>query len=364
MEIDILSLFPGYFQGPFDESIVKQAKKKDLLRIDLHDIREFAEGRHRQVDDRPYGGGPGMVLMPGPVKKAIEKVRQPNSRVIHLSPQGQPLTAKLARKLAEEEHIVLLCGHYEGIDQRVLDKEVDEEISIGDYVLTNGCLPAIVLVDAVIRHVPGVLGHEKAAEEESFERGILDCPHYTRPECFEDMKVPEELLGGDHKRIADWRYRAALRKTEQMRPDLYVKVLLEERKATKRGKARESGVAEAGLHRVHLMVSHLKKSLAFYEGVLGLPLKEKGDDYALLDMGNIELMLMVGQSDEKKGLAPLFEVQFADEQRFRQMAKQVLGKAEIGYSPGKPGADAVSEMTLQVSDPDGHHWCLRCEKES
>lgn len=225
-QITILSLFPGYFKGPFDESIIMQAQKKGLIEIDLVNIRDFAGNRHHKVDDRPYGGGPGMVLMPQPVANAIRSVKKPGSRVIYLSPQGSVLNADKCRELANYEHLILLCGHYEGIDQRVLDTEVDEEISIGDYVLTNGCLAAIVLLDAVVRFVPGILGHELAASEDSFEQGILDCPHYTRPEDFEGIQVPAVLQSGDHKKIAEWRRRAALDKTKRARPDLYEKLNL------------------------------------------------------------------------------------------------------------------------------------------
>lgn len=220
MIIDILSLFPDYFKGPFDESILKRARQKEILDIRLIDIRAFADNRYRKVDDRPYGGGPGMVMMPQPVSAAIRHVKREKSRVIYLSPQGALLTADKCRELACEEHLILLCGHYEGIDQRVLDHEVDEEISIGDYVLTNGCLAAIVLVDGVARFIPGVLGDERAAQEDSFEEGLLDCPHYTRPEIFEGQVVPPVLLGGHHKEIADWRKKKALEKTRRVRPDL------------------------------------------------------------------------------------------------------------------------------------------------
>lgn len=220
MRIDILSLFPEYFRGPFDESIIKRARQKELIEINLVDIRTFADNRHNKVDDRPYGGGPGMVMMPEPVAKAIRHVKTSGTRVIYLSPQGAPLTAAKCRELAQQQHLVLLCGHYEGIDERLLESEVDEEISIGDYVLTNGCLAAIVLVDALSRFVPGVLGHEAAASEDSFEKGILDCPHYTRPEIFEGKSVPEVLLSGNHKKIAEWRHQAALQKTRDVRPDL------------------------------------------------------------------------------------------------------------------------------------------------
>ncbi len=221
---DILSLFPDYFAGPFDESIIKRAQSAGIIDINLVDIRDFAENKHNRVDDRPYGGGPGMVLMPEPVSRAICSVKTPKAKVIYLSPQGQLLTAKKARELACCEHLVLLCGHYEGVDERVIDSEVDEEISIGDYVLTNGCLPAIVLLDAITRFIPGALGHDDAANEDSFENGLLDCPHYTRPEEFEGKKVPEVLRSGDHKKIAEWRYERALEKTKRERPDLIEKL--------------------------------------------------------------------------------------------------------------------------------------------
>lgn len=161
-----------------------------------------------------------MVMMAQPTVSAIRSVKTPRSKVIYMSPQGRPLTAAKSRELAAAEHLVILCGHYEGIDERILESEVDEEISIGDYVLTNGCLAAIVLVDAMVRFVPGVIGHESAADEDSFEQGILDCPHYTRPEVFEGKEVPEVLLSGNHKKIAEWRNEQALKKTKRMRPDL------------------------------------------------------------------------------------------------------------------------------------------------
>lgn len=222
MIIDILSLFPAYFKGPFDESIIKRAREKGIIDVRLIDIRTFANNKHRKVDDRPYGGGPGMVLMPEPTVAAIRSVKNEKSRTIYLSPQGKVLDANKCRQLAKEEHLILLCGHYEGIDQRIIELEVDEEISIGDYVLTNGCLPAIVLLDALIRFIPGVLGHELAAEEDSFEKGLLDFPHYTRPEEFEGKRVPEVLLSGHHQEIAKWRYEQAFKKTKDVRPDLFL----------------------------------------------------------------------------------------------------------------------------------------------
>ncbi len=227
MEVDILSLFPAYFRGPFDVSMIQRARDAGLLDIRLIDIRDFAENKHRRVDDRPFGGGPGMVLCPGPVASAIRSVRKgKKSRTIYLTPQGKPLTAERCQELALEEHLILLCGHYEGVDERVLENEIDEEISIGDYVLTNGCIAAIVLIDAVMRFIPGVIGHPDAAKEDSFQNGLLDAPHYTRPEVFEGKSVPEVLLQGNHAEIRKWRLSQALEKTNRVRPDLADKVCL------------------------------------------------------------------------------------------------------------------------------------------
>lgn len=220
MEIDILSLFPEYFRGPFDVSMLKRGKDMGHLEIRHTNIRDFAENKHGRVDDRPFGGGPGMVLCPGPVARAIRSVRKAGSRVIYLSPQGPLLTAAKCEELAKLEHLVLLCGHYEGVDERVLQKEIDEEISIGDYVLTNGCAAAIVLVDAMARFIPGVIGHPDAVHEDSFQEGIFDSPHYTRPENFEGMEVPAVLLGGNHAEIRKWRKAEAKIKTGRVRPDL------------------------------------------------------------------------------------------------------------------------------------------------
>lgn len=220
MLIDILSLFPEYFQGPFDVSMLKRAREKGFLEIRHIDIREFAEDRHQKVDDRPFGGGPGMVLKPGPVVKAIRSVRKQNSHVICLSPQGKLLNAARCEEMAKKDHLILLSGHYEGIDERALQLEVDEEISIGDYVLTSGSPAVIVLVDAVSRFIPGVIGHPDAVKQDSFQEGIFDAPHYTRPEVFEGLTVPAVLRGGNHAEIEKWRKQQAREKTGRIRPEL------------------------------------------------------------------------------------------------------------------------------------------------
>ncbi len=220
MRVDILSLFPGYFDGPLNESILMQAQKKELLNVNLVDIRDFAEDKHRKVDDKVYGGGPGMVMKPEPTVKALRSVKKPSSRTIFMSPQGKPLTAKSCRRLATYDHIVILCGHYEGVDQRIIDAEVDEEISIGDFVLTNGCLAALVVLDGMARFITGVVGNPEAVDEETFENGLFDYPLYTRPETFEGMEVPSVLKSGNHAEITKWRRMKALEKTLTTRPDL------------------------------------------------------------------------------------------------------------------------------------------------
>lgn len=220
MKFDILSLFPDYFRGPFNVSIVGRAVEKGLIDIHLTDIRDFALDKYAKVDDRPYGGGPGMVLMPGPVAAAIRHVKSANAHVVYLTPQGTKLTAKKCEELAKKDHVVLLCGHYEGVDERVIAKEVDEEISIGDFVLTSGCSAAIVVVDAVCRFIPGVLGNEESGVQDSFQEGIFDSPHYTRPVEFEGMVVPQVLQSGNHAEIKKWREGAAREKTARVRPDI------------------------------------------------------------------------------------------------------------------------------------------------
>jgi tRNA (guanine37-N1)-methyltransferase len=221
MRFDIITIFPEMFASVFSGGVVKKALERDIVRIAVHDLRDFTEGRHRQVDDRPYGGLEGMVLKPEPIFRAVEAVREEGrSRVYLLSPQGRPLDAALARELASLSQVVLICGRYEGVDERVVDHLVDGEISIGDYVLSGGELAAAVVVDAAARFVPGVVGKEDSVRNESFAGGSLDFPQYTRPREFRGFKVPQVLFSGDHKRIESWRRKKALEKTVRRRPDL------------------------------------------------------------------------------------------------------------------------------------------------
>ncbi|PAZ01166.1 MAG: tRNA (guanosine(37)-N1)-methyltransferase TrmD [Spartobacteria bacterium AMD-G4] len=220
MKIQILTIFPDVCKSVFSESILMRAQEKNLASLEAVDLRKWTKDRHRTVDDAPYGGGPGMVMKIEPIDLALSEMRSPASKVILLSPQGRQFSDSTARELARETDLILLCGHYEGIDQRVADHLVDDEISIGDYVLTSGVLPALVLTDAIVRLIPGVLGDEESAQQDSFSAGILDHPHYTRPSEYKGWKAPDVLLGGNHAAIANWRREAALDATKKRRPDL------------------------------------------------------------------------------------------------------------------------------------------------
>lgn len=230
---DVLTLFPEMFSALSQFGITGRARDRALYEIHCWNPRDFTEDRHRTVDDRPYGGGPGMVMLPGPLEKAIAsaKARQLESvgaagRVIYLSPQGQPLDHRKVCQLMAEPSLILLCGRYEGVDQRLIDRCVDEEISLGDFVLSGGELPAMVLLDALIRQLPGALNDQDSAIEDSFVDGLLDCPHYTRPVDYEGRRVPEVLLSGNHAEIRRWRLQQSLGRTEQRRPDLLAERVL------------------------------------------------------------------------------------------------------------------------------------------
>jgi tRNA (guanine37-N1)-methyltransferase len=220
LRIDVLTLFPEMLRGFLEQSMMKRATDLSAARFSLVNPRDFTTDIHRTTDDRPYGGGPGMVMKPEPLAAAIESVRAPDSRVIYLSPQGKPFVQADAERLATLPHLIFISGHYEGIDERIVDAFVDEEISIGDYVLTNGALAAAVVIDATVRLLPGVLGGAGAAAADSFSSGLLDHPHYTRPEVFHEQRVPDILLSGDHAAIAAWRRQQALARTRERRPDL------------------------------------------------------------------------------------------------------------------------------------------------
>ena len=227
MKFDILTLFPEMFE-PIKTSIIGKATEKGIIDINLINIRDFSNDKHKKVDDTPYGGGAGMVMKPDVVYSAYDSVKDKNAKVIYMSPQGKKLNQKKVEELSKENHLIILCGHYEGIDQRVLDKIVDEEISIGDYVLTGGEIPAMVLIDSVSRYIDGVISNESVSEE-SFSNGLLEYPQYTRPEVFMREKVPEVLLSGHHENINKWRRQESLKNTLKKRPELLDDIELTEK---------------------------------------------------------------------------------------------------------------------------------------
>jgi tRNA (guanine37-N1)-methyltransferase len=220
MKIDVLTLFPAMFAGPLDESIIKRARQAGLLDLELHQLRDWTHDRHKTVDDRPFGGGPGMLLKPEPIFEAVESLKREKTRVVLMSPSGRKFDQSIARELAEQEHLLIVTGHYEGFDERIREALADDELSIGDYVLTNGALPAMVVIDAVARLLPGVLGDDASSSDESFSHGLLEYPQWTRPAEFRGMKVPEVLQSGNHAEIAKWRAEQAKRRTQEQRPDL------------------------------------------------------------------------------------------------------------------------------------------------
>ena len=219
MKIDILTLFPNMFDGVFTESILKRAQESGKVTIELHDFREYTEDPHLKVDDTPFGGGAGMVLMCQPIVDCLEHIKTDDSKVILLTPSGVPYKQKMAYDLSKEKHLIIICGHYEGFDERILNF-VDMEVSIGDYVLTGGEIPAMVLVDSITRLIPGVIREESHIEDSFNDKFLLDYPTYTKPRVYRGMEVPEVLISGDHAKVDKWRYEQALKKTEERRPDL------------------------------------------------------------------------------------------------------------------------------------------------
>lgn len=227
MKIDVITLFPEMIESAVSHGVLGQALKEDRLSVKAHTPREFATDRHRTVDDRPFGGGDGMIMLPETLEKTLQKVQHKNSKVIYLSPQGKTLTDETARVLSQEEHLIFICGRYGGIDQRIINAYVDEEISIGDYVLSGGELGALVVIDALARFIPGVLGHEESAHKDSFSQGLLEHPNFTRPREYLGEEVPEVLLSGNHKLIDEWKRKVSALVTLKKRPDLF-KAFLEQ----------------------------------------------------------------------------------------------------------------------------------------
>jgi len=251
MKIDVISLFPPMFEAVTGFGVTGRAIEKGLLELRVWNPRDYTTDPYRRVDERPYGGGPGMVMLPGPLNAALAAARtaNPQAKVIYLSPQGRPLDQAGVMELSQRAGMILLAGRYEGVDERLLDAEVDEEWSIGDYVLSGGELAAMVMVDAVARQLPGVLGHEDSAVEDSFVNGLLDCPHYTRPEEYEGRRVPEVLLSGNHAEIRRWRLKQALGRTWERRPDLLEKIELDAEQRKLLDEYRQEQAGEQVKHR-------------------------------------------------------------------------------------------------------------------
>ena len=227
MKIDIVTLFPEICRAPLSESIMKRAQENGIVNLFIHNLRDWTQDKHRIVDDAPFGGGQGMVMKPEPIFAAVDDLRNQTSEIKHqtskvvlMSPAGQCFDQQMAAQLSGESHLIIICGHYEGVDQRVIEHLVDLEISVGDYVLTNGAIAAAVLVDAIVRLLPGALGHDQSAADDSFTGGLLEAPQYTRPAEFHGWKVPDVLLAGNHAQIAKWRREQAVKRTKQNRPDL------------------------------------------------------------------------------------------------------------------------------------------------
>jgi tRNA (guanine37-N1)-methyltransferase len=220
LQIDILTIFPRMLDGVLGESMLKRAQEAGLVRIRCVNLRDYATGAHLNTDDRPYGGGPGMVMKPEPVFKAVDDLRRPETKVLLMTPQGVPFKQAVAQQLSTEQHLLIICGHYEGVDERIREALVDMEISIGDYVLTNGVIAAAIVTDAIVRLLPGALGGEGATEDESFTTGRLEYPHYTRPPVYRGMAVPDILASGNHAEIAKWRLEQSIARTRARRPDL------------------------------------------------------------------------------------------------------------------------------------------------
>jgi tRNA (guanine37-N1)-methyltransferase len=251
MIFDVLTIFPGIFASPLAESLLKKAQDRNLIEVRIKNLRDFTRDKHRMTDDYPYGGGVGMVMKPEPIIRAVEEIKKeaPEAQAVLLTPQGERLDQKLAKEMSGHKRWILVCGRYEGVDERVRMAAVDREISIGDYILTGGEIPALVVIDAVSRHIPGFLGCAQSVEEDSFSQGLLKYPQYTRPPVYQGMAVPEVLLSGHHAQIERWRRRESLRKTFLQRPDLLERVSLSEEDQAFLGelKAREGRVGEESL---------------------------------------------------------------------------------------------------------------------
>lgn len=339
LTIDLISLFPSYFESPLNETILKQAQKKGFLSITAHDLRSYSKDKHKKADDRPFGGGPGMVMQPEPIWDALKAIGGEDGYVVYLSPQGEQLTPVLAKELAEQKHLVLLSGHYEGMDERVKPK-IHREVSIGDYVLTNGCLASLVLLDAVIRFIPGVLGDFRSVEEDSFENGLLDYPHFTRPTHFKGEKVPPVLRGGNHEAIALWRQKEAFKRTFERRPDLFLQFFEKEE-----GKKRE----DCGKIGLFFFASDLKKVARFYTKIMGFSLIDSDESSIALKKEEIEVSFFRSEPFSSREMLQQLNVKQEEFKRILSNLKKQSGKSLL-YE---------GEQACGLVDPAGNLWMVK-----
>ncbi|ANH78902.1 tRNA (guanosine(37)-N1)-methyltransferase TrmD [Candidatus Chlamydia sanziniae] len=355
MEIDILSLFPDYFNSPLETSILGKAIKQGILSIGIKNLRDFGFGKWKQVDDTPFGGG-GMLLMAEPLVRAIRSIKKNDSRVVYLSPQGTLLTAAKSRQLAQFPHLILLCGHYEGIDERVIDSEVDEEISIGDYVVTNGGIAALVLIDAISRFVPGVLGNQASAESDSLENGLLKGPQYTRPRVFEGHQVPEVLFQGNHKAMAEWRQRESLKRTQVRRPDLYLRYLYHHSQDNVQNELSRNPLSHTsswGQAAIVLEVNKVKRAKHFYCKVFNLCESLEGEEntLSLPDENKTQLWLWeVGRKE--KGFITMSFFFYYEADFFNFLKRWEL----CGGAVHEKQASPQGTLLVMAQDLDGHTW--------
>jgi len=361
MRIDIVTLFPEMFAGPFDISIIARARESGLLEIALHNPRDYTADKHHIVDDYAYGGGPGMVMKPEPLFDCVDAVRAagPRGRVVLLTPQGRVLNHQVAAELAREERLILICGHYEGVDERVRESLADDEISIGDYVLSGGEPAAIVLVDAVARHQPGVLGSAASLEEESHAQGLLEYPQYTRPPVFREMAVPEVLLSGHHAEIEKWRRQQSVLRTARRRPELLANATLSA--AERRLVEAESGgevSATPALLRVAVPVSDIERAAAFYAAALGTPGARVAPGRHDFDCGRIVLACVESADGEARPNAQPICFAVPD----LAAAFERVREAGCQWIERRPKTRDGGERSFQARDPFGNPLCFVDER--
>jgi tRNA (guanine37-N1)-methyltransferase len=364
MRIDILTLFPEMFAGAFGSSIVARARDAGAVEIALHNPRDYAADKHHVVDDYAYGGGPGMVMKPEPLFDCVDAVRamaEPRGKVVLLTPQGRLLTDAVVRELAAEDRLIVICGHYEGVDERVREHLADEEISIGDYVLSGGEPAAIVLVDAIVRHVPGALGSEHSLTEESHAQGLLEYPQYTRPPEYRGLVVPDVLLSGHHEAIERWRRTQSIARTAQRRPDMLARAALtsEERRAL--DEEAHEGAAPAHLFRVIMPVQDIERGVAFYATLFGAPGERVAPNRHYFRCGGTVLALVVPGEHDGAAFRPNIEhVYFAVPDLRERYA--VARKADCSWLEEKIARRPWGEKSFYARDPFGNPICFVDEK--